>query len=158
MTQEDPKPWVEWLELARAQVPVLRERYNRWREAVRKEPMLVWQTPGVRYGVYGLGGLLLLWITSGLLGMLTPPAPPEAAETARTADYHVVCTSEQCEYHFVINRRFGFRQFPVVCPKCQQKTGAQARRCNSATCMGRWVAPQEVDGTLRCPRCGRAFE
>lgn len=158
MAQEDPKPWDEWLQAARAQVPFIKERFDKWVAAVREEPMLVWHTPGIRYAAYGVGGLLALWVTTGLLGMLTPPPPPDAREAAKTADFHVVCSDERCEYHFVINRPFGFRKFPVVCPKCQQRTGAQARRCNSEMCLGRWTAPQKVDGTLRCPRCGRVFE
>lgn len=158
MAQEHPKPWNEWLDAARTQTSILRERLDEWLAAVREEPVLIWQTTGVRYATYGVGGLIVLWMASGVLGILVPPPPENARPAAGTADFHVVCMDPDCGYHHVIHREFGFRKFPVVCPKCEQRTGARARPCNSKACGFRWVAPQEVEGTLRCPRCGRVFE
>jgi hypothetical protein len=158
MAQENPKPWAEWVELARSQILIARDRLNEWVAAVREEPARAWQTPAVRYGTYAVGGLAMLWIAVGLASALAPPPPADARPTAKTADFHVVCSNERCGHHFVIHRRLGFHKFPVVCPKCEQKTGMQARRCNSPKCRGRWVAPQRVDGQLICPKCGRRFE
>jgi hypothetical protein len=95
---------------------------------------------------------------SGLIGLMAPAVPEGAQPEAKTADFHVVCTNPDCGHHFLIHEKFGFHRFPVVCPACGQKTGAEARRCFSETCRGRWVAPREVNGKLQCPVCGQPFE
>lgn len=156
MAQEHPKRLVEWFHLLRGQVPVVRQRYGDWLAAVREEPALIWQTTAVRYAAYGLGAAVLLWGATRVAGTLAPPAT--ARPQAKTADFHVVCTGLDCRHHFVIHRKFGYRKFPVDCPKCQNKTGAQARRCNSATCRGRWVPLERQDGKLYCPVCGAGSE
>ena len=157
MAQEDRSRLVEWLELARDQVPVVRGRLEDWLAAVREEPALIWQTATVRYVTYALGAVVLLWGASHLAGSLAPPPPASAKPIATTADFHVVCRNTACGHHWVIHREFGFRKFPVECPECGQRTGVQARRCNSRTCQGRWVAPVRIDGVLTCPHCGRGF-
>ena len=156
MAQEEPNRFVEWFHLLRGQVPVVRQRLKDWVEAVREEPALIWQTTTVRYAVYGLGAVVLLWGASQVAGTIAPPAT--ARPQAKTADFHVVCTNQDCRHHFVIHREFGYREFPVDCPKCQKRTGAQARPCNSATCRGRWVPLERQDGKLYCPVCGAQFE
>ncbi|MGB2984289.1 MAG: hypothetical protein WBE26_00260 [Phycisphaerae bacterium] len=156
MAQERPNRLTEWLLLTRKQVPVVRQHFENWLAAVREEPALVWQTPAVRYATYGAGGLMLVWIATWVAGGLAPPLPEDARPATR-ADFHVVCTNPECGYHFVIHRKLGFHGFPVKCPRCQQKTGTQARRCNSPTCRGRWVAPEKIEGELHCPVCGGRF-
>jgi len=158
MPQEDRKRLVEWYELVRGQVPVLRRRFEDWLAAVRKEPALIWETGAVRYTVYGVGLIVLLWSVSLAADMLTPAPPAGARSAATTADFHVVCSDFQCGHHFVIHRKFGFGKFPVVCSRCQQKTGMQARRCSSTICQGRWVAPVNREGRLCCPWCRGQFE
>jgi len=157
MAQERPNRLVEWLMLFRKQWPVAREHIANWLEAVREEPRLAWETSAVRYTVYGLGGLVLLWFVTNLSGWIAPP-PPSARPAATTADFHVVCSDSQCAHHFVIHRKFGFDDFPVECPQCQRETGVSARRCNSASCGGRWIAPQRTDQGLQCPVCGAKLE
>ncbi len=158
MAQEDPSRLVEWLLLVRKQLPVARRHLQDWLAAVRQEPVLIWETVAVRYAVYGLAGVVLLWGVTRVPGMLTPPPPANARPEATTADFHVVCSGAQCSHHFVIHRKFGFRKFPVECSRCKRKTGVQARRCHSPTCQGRWVAPQKVDGALCCSVCGGRFD
>ena len=83
MAQEDPKRLVEWLQLLRGQIPVIRERAGVWIAAVREEPVLLWETPGVRYAVYTVGVVILLWVASTISGSLVPP-PPENAKPVAT--------------------------------------------------------------------------
>lgn len=144
--------------LIRKQTPIVREHFAVWLEAVREEPRLAWETSAVRYTVYVLAGVVLVWLATALTGMLIPPPPPSARAAATTADFHVVCSDPPCGYHFVINRKFGFDDFPVKCPQCKRETGVSARRCNSASCGGRWVAPVRTDQGLRCPVCGAKLE
>ena len=156
MAQEEPNRFVEWFHLLRGQIPVIRQHLKDWVEAVREEPVLIWQTVAVRYAAYGLGAVVLLWGAYQVAGTFAPPAT--ATPQAKTADFHVVCTNPDCRHHFVIHREFGYRKFPVECPKCHKRTGAQARRCNSATCRGRWVPLERKDDKLYCPVCGAQFE
>jgi hypothetical protein len=157
MAQERPNRLAEWLMLVRRQTPIVREHFAAWIEAVREEPRLAWETSAVRYTVYGLAALVLVWFATNLSGWIAPP-PPSAKPAATTADFHVVCSDPNCGYHFVIHRKFGFDDFPVECPKCHHKTGVSARRCNSPTCDGRWVAPLQTDQGLKCPLCGAKLE
>ena len=155
MAQEERNRLVEWLELLRDQLPVAREHARKWLVAVREDPRLIWQTPAVRYAIYGLAGLVFLWIGFGLADVMAPVPAAATKPQATSADFHVVCTRDRCGHHFVIHREFGFRKFPVVCPKCRQKTGVQACRCYSPACRGRWVAPVTAEGGRKCPHCGR---
>jgi hypothetical protein len=155
MAQEDPNRLSEWFELGRKQVPVVRQSVEDWLQEVRREPRMIWETRAVRYATYGLVGLVLLRMALGLAGAVGPASTPPTKPRATSADFHVVCTNRACGRHFVIHREFGFRKFPVVCPKCQQKTGVRARRCYSPSCRGRWVAPVRRDGALSCPHCNQ---
>ena len=158
MAREDPNRFAEWVVLLREQVPVVRRHLAAWAKACREEPRLIWQTSAVRYATYCLAGLIVVWGVLGVADIVAPPRPAAARPEATTADYHVICSNPECGYHFVVRRRFGFKKFPVRCPKCEQKTGEQARRCNSKTCQGRWVAPVRIDGVMVCPRCGEPFD
>ncbi len=158
MAQEPPNRLMEWWQLARAQAPIVRRRFEDWLAAVREEPVLAWETPGVRYSVYGFGGLIIVWAASFVLDTFAPAPPQDARPVATRADFHVVCRDPACAHHFVVYRRFGFRKFPVQCPKCSEMTGMRARPCTSSTCRGKWVAPVSADGMLLCPVCGDRFE
>ena len=149
MAQEEHNRLAEWLHLLRTQVPVLRRQAAEWAGDVREEPRLLWETPAVRYATYITAGLVLLLVVSRIPQMFGPPLPPNAKAIANTADYYVLCTNPDCGNHFVINREFGFDDFPVRCPKCGQNTGRQAIHC---TC-GRWVVPVTRDGQPHCPVC-----
>ncbi|MCH7884603.1 MAG: hypothetical protein IIC01_05070 [Planctomycetes bacterium] len=158
MAQENPNRFSDWLLLARKQAPILYSRARDWVDAVREEPSLIWRTPAVRYAVYGLAGVIVLSGAMRLMRAFVPPPPKGAQAAATSGDFHVVCTDPECETHFVIHRPFGFDDFPVSCPTCRKHSGAQARRCDSLTCRGRWVAPVSVDHTWKCARCGRRIE
>jgi len=158
MAQERPNRLAEFVMLLRKNVPLLREQLEVWASEIREHPRLLWETTAIRYTVYAGGGLLAAWLLTLFVGFLTPPPPAGAKSTATTADYHVICSDPSCAYHFVIKREFGFTGFPIECPKCKKPTGISARRCNSATCQGRWVAPVEVDGVKNCPICGAALD
>jgi hypothetical protein len=144
------KKLAAWMAALREGRSGVRARFDEWKDAVREEPALLWATPAIRYGVYGLGGLLAVWVLTWGLGLFVPA---KATPPAKTADFHVLCTASGCGHHFVIREKFGFHHFPVVCPKCQQQTGQRATRCSSKTCHGRWVAPLEQDHEYRCPYC-----
>lgn len=154
MAQEQRNRFVEWLLLVREQAPALRERLASWVAAVREEPWVFWDTTAVRYATYGVGGLILVIIVSRLPSMIAPPPPPDARAAATSADYHVICTNPDCGLHFVVREKFGFHGFPLRCPRCKERTGERALRCNSKACKGRWVVPQEIEGRARCPYCG----
>jgi hypothetical protein len=137
-------------------MPELRRGFVEWLEQVREEPRLLWETPAVRYGAYGVCALLALWALTTFIGWVQPPNTTVRPE-ATTADYHIICTGADCGHHFVVNRKFGFRDFPVECPKCKRATGFAARKCNSRDCNGAWVIPVPQDDISKCPRCGTKF-
>lgn len=157
MAQEKPNRLAEWIHILRTQAPIIRQRLVEWVGEMLEEPALIWQTAAVRYVVYGLGGLVLLWIVSYAPGLMSPPLPAGAKSTATTADYHVICNSNTCGRHFVIHREFGFRNFPVACIYCKNVAAKAARRCNSQTCNGRWTTPISNDGAPRCAICDRDY-
>lgn len=158
MAQENPNRLAEWVALCRNQVPVARRHVAEWIEAAREDPHLIWDTPAVRYATYGLSAVILVWIALAVAHSIAPPLPAETQPMAASADFHVVCTNPACAWHFAIHREFGFRDFPVVCPNCNKKTGARAARCNSPQCRGRWVAPVRAGDMLRCPYCGNRVD
>ncbi len=157
MAQEKPNPFAEWLQVVRTQAPVARARAAAWFAAAREEPALIWRTPAVRYGAYGLAAAVLLVSVQAGMGMFTTPLPADAGAGATSADFHVVCSSNSCRHHFVIHRDFGFDDFPVECARCKKATGLSARRCYSSTCHGRWMAPQRRGTVEACPHCGAEF-
>lgn len=140
----------EWL-------PAQVTRVKAWISAAREEPALVWQTPQVRYAVMGVGALVAVWILIFLFSLLEPPGAKNAQPRAKTATFHVVCGNRDCGHHFLIERKFGFDDFPVECPKCGQETARHAMRCHSEDCGGRYVIAQEEDGQLRCAECGASL-
>ncbi|HUU83172.1 MAG TPA: hypothetical protein VM243_06670 [Phycisphaerae bacterium] len=147
--------FVEWFVLLRDEwLPSQRERITAWYEVVREEPFLIWHTPAIRYGVYALGCLLAVWLLVWAASLLEPAPAKDAGPRARTANFHVVCSDPECGHHFMIAREFGFKKFPVKCPKCGEKTGQRGVRCNSPACRGRFVTTTTIDGELRCNQCG----
>ncbi len=158
MAQERPNRLVEWVMLIRKNVPILREQARDWALEVRDEPRLLWEAAAIRYVAYGVVAVFLVWGVTFAVGMLTPPPPAGARAQATTADYHVICSDPSCGYHFVIQREFGFHGFPIQCPMCKKQAGASARRCNSSSCGGRWVAPVESNGKMKCPACAAVLD
>ena len=158
MAQEDPNRLIEWLGVLRKAAPRVKQHFEAWVDQVREEPRLIWETPAVRYVVYGVAGLIVVLVARTATEMLTPARSVSARPAATSGDFHVVCTDPTCGHHFVIHREFGFSKFPVKCPKCERERGASARRCSSSTCRGSWVAPVREDGRLACPTCGAPFE
>ena len=157
MAQEKPNPFVEWLQVVRTQAPLARARAAAWLAAARDEPALIWRTPAVRYGTYGLAAAVLLVSVQAGMGMFTTPLPSDAGAGATSADFHVVCSSDTCRHHFVVHRDFGFDDFPVECAACRKATGQLARRCHSSSCRGQWVTPKREGTTKVCPHCGSEF-
>lgn len=154
MAQERPSRLSEWLMLLRERGPVVREQFREWLDEVREEPRLIWESPAVRYVAYAVGALVVFYVVSATARSISPPPPPQAGPRAITADFHVLCANDSCRHHFLIHRKFGFRGFPVTCPSCERKSGLRARKCNSPSCRGRWVAPTEGGNEPKCPRCG----
>jgi len=158
MAQESPNRLVEWYLALREWAPTVPRRLREWRDAVRAEPALIWETLTVRYSVYGLAGLTLIMIASSLSGWIAPPAPAGVRGPSNEADFHVICNDPKCGEHFLITRKKNFDDFPVQCPKCKQQTGYAARRCTSTTCGGKWVVPVIRDGVRYCPRCNERLD
>jgi hypothetical protein len=157
MAQERPNRFAEWVLLLRQNAPIARDQIKEWVAEVRSEPHLLWETTAIRFVAYGVIGLIATWGVVLFVSFLTPPPPEGARDAAVTADFRVVCADPSCGYNFVIKREFGFHDFPVTCDRCKQKTGMQGRRCYSALCEGRWVAPLKVEERLKCPMCGTFF-
>ena len=157
MAQERPNRLGEWVILLRRQMPVVHRHLADWVAACREEPTLIWATPAVRYSTLALIALVSVWSVVKLAEMVAPPLS-SSIPVANMGDYHVICSDPDCAHHFVVHRKLGFKKFPVECSRCRKATGAQARRCNSKSCLGRWVAPRKVDGSQRCPRCDRSFD
>ena len=157
MAQEKANRLVEWYLALKEWAPTVPARFHQWREAVRAEPSLIWQTLAVRYATYGLVGFALLTVVSAVPGWFVGPPPADARPLAVTADFHVVCSKLECGYHFVTNQKKGFRKFPITCLRCKQKSAVHGRRCRSDSCSGQWVAPVEIEHSLRCTQCGRAL-
>ncbi len=157
MAEENPNRLSEWLLIVREQAPVLRRRFLDWVEDCKQQPYLIWETTAVRYSAYGLIVLVVMWVCSTATTMLSPPLPVDAQSLATSGDFHVLCSDEDCGQHFVINRAFGFHDFPVRCPACKLLSGQSARRCLSTVCGGRYVVPIERDGQSQCPYCQETF-
>lgn len=153
MPAEKPSKLSEWINAIREGYPAARIHLAEWIQACRVEPATLWHTPAIRITVYVLAGILAVKLVGWSIDMMAPGGP-EPAPRATTADIHVVCTNSDCGKHFVINRDFGFDDFPVTCPKCRKQSGSQARKCTSKSCRARWVAPQEDGDRLVCPECG----
>ena len=130
------------------------QRLVAWSAAARREPYLIWQTPQIRYAVYGLGALAGVWLLVWMATLLEPAPSQGVRSRAQTANFHVVCSNPQCKHHFVIVRKFGFKRFPVTCTRCDQKSCQRARRCFSPTCNRRFVIPITSEARLRCSECG----
>jgi len=158
MAQEKPNRMAEWVVVVRNRMPVLRHRFGDWVEAVRAEPVLIWQTPAVRYSAYAAGGVVGAWLVVTVASVFLLAPPPGAEPQAVSADFHVLCTNPDCATHFVIHRAFGFDAFPVECPTCRRASGVRAERCHFPACGGRWVAPVERDGVPVCPHCGEPMD
>lgn len=153
MAQEKPNRLAEWLTIAKQNAPVAKRHFSEWWEEVRADPGLAWETYWVRYPVYALCGLVVLLMVNTGITLFAPPMPPKAQAVAGSADFRVVCTETACGHQFVINREFGFNDFPVTCTKCRKLSGYSARPCYSTTCNGRWVAPVQRDDGPHCPSC-----
>jgi len=142
MAQEKPSKLVEWYLALREHAPTLQQGLADWFEAVRNEPVLLWETPAVRYAVYGIGGIVLATCVSLAVSFMTPPPPTGAQEAATSADFHVICANHNCGKHFVIRRAFGFDDFPVPCPYCGRDEGRRAVPCTADDCTRRWILPE----------------
>ncbi len=136
----------EWL-------PTQRHKFGEWWVAVREEPRLLWNTPQFVYSLIGLGVIIAIVVVAWLTDFVAPPPPSDARDKATTANFHVVCSQPECLHHFMIEREFGFDDFPVECPRCKQDTGQQGQRCRSNTCRGRYVPTIEKDGHIHCRIC-----
>jgi len=142
MAQERPSRLSEWYLALREHAPTLRQGLADWFEAVRAEPVLLWETPAVRYAVYGIGGIALALCLSTAVSFMTPPPPTGARDAATSADFHVICGNPSCGKHFVIRRDFGFNGFPVGCPHCGRHEGLRAVPCTADDCTQRWMLPE----------------
>lgn len=158
MPSSKPNRLIEWYLLFKDEwLPAQGQHWREWWSAVKEEPGLAWETPALRYGVYGSVGLALLLMLSSLAAFITPPPPADARPQATTASFHVVCSKTDCRKHFLIERKFGFHKFPVPCPQCQGKTGLRGLRCASEECGGRYVGVREDKDRLVCTQCGEAL-
>ncbi|MCH7527747.1 MAG: hypothetical protein IID39_09950 [Planctomycetes bacterium] len=155
MPAPDRDRWSEWRELAKARTEAAREDLKEWWEVCYAEPVLFWQTPAVRYTTYGLGAILLLLLLRGTFRMLEPAGGGVPQARAVTANFDVICSNPGCGRHFVIERKFRFRKFPVTCPFCSLETGHRALRCRSQTCRGKLARTVQGDDGWHCARCNQ---
>ena len=145
--------WMEWWEITRSRKEAARIGLREWWEAVKAEPELVWQTPAVRYTTFLIGALIAVIAVRTAIDMLQPVDPALMTPLAKTANFDVICSNARCGRHFIIERKFKFRKFPVSCPYCELKTGQRALRCTSKTCRSKLVLTVRVDGQVHCADC-----
>ena len=126
-----------------------------WCEQVKENPRLILETPAVRVCAIVIAGLLAIYFIGGFVDFVTPAPLADARPRAKTADFHVICTNEECSHHFVIKRKFSFKDFPVKCSMCGLETGQQALRCRSRECRGRYVPVVRRKDGVYCTKCGR---
>ena len=93
MAQDRPNGLAEWLMLVRKQLPIVREHFAAWLEAVREEPRLAWETSAVRYAAYGLAGVVSVWLATTIIGWLTPPPPPSGPTGSAASTSSIPCLS-----------------------------------------------------------------
>ncbi len=146
--------WLETWEAVKERKAAMRDGLRQWSEAVKAEPELIWQTPAVRYTVYGIGALITILILRTAMNMLQPVDVSRFQPRAKTAHFDVICSNPDCGRHFVIQRRFKFHKFPVTCAYCSQLAGQRALRCASDSCSGRLAMTIERDKQLHCVKCG----
>jgi len=155
MPPRDRNRIVAWYLLLKDEwLPGQRQKLGEWARACREEPVLIWETPQVRWGVICVSGLLAVLLVVWFVGWMVPDLPASAKPQAKTANFHVVCTNPACKHHFLIERKFGFDHFPVVCPRCKEKTGQLGLRCHSEKCGGKYVAAVKRGDRLICTECG----
>ncbi len=146
--------WIEAWEAAKERQAAARDALEQWWQAVKEEPALFWQTSAVRYSAYGLAALVVVLFVRAGIGLLQPGNSATVQPRATTANFDVLCSNPSCGAHFLIERKFRFRKFPVRCGHCNQMTGQRALRCSSATCAGRLVMSIEENREFRCVSCG----
>jgi hypothetical protein len=144
--------WTEWRQIARERIEVARHGLREWADACREEPVLIWQTPAVRYTVYSIGALVIILILRGAVGLLEPKGVSHQPRAA-TANFDVICDNAECQHTFAIQRKFKFRKFPVTCPHCNERTGQRALRCPSESCRGRLARTIKKDDGWYCAEC-----
>ncbi len=145
--------WVEMWAAAKERRESATEELRQWYDAAKAEPTLIWQTPLVRYAVYGLGAFVVIMVVRTGIVMLQPADSARFQPRATTAHFDVICSNESCGRHFKIERRFKFREFPVDCPYCKMPNGELALRCGSDTCRGRLVITVEEKKAIYCAHC-----
>jgi hypothetical protein len=131
----------QWISALREWLPTVGPRLKEWWEVVRENPRLIWETTNVRWAALAVAVLVSLFMVRGCVTAIIPASRGEPAETAL---FHVTCTNPGCHHHFVIEREFGFDDFPVQCPKCGKETGVHAVLKPGAG-GGRWVPRERRD-------------
>ncbi len=139
------------IDAIREGIPATKARLREWYDTCRDEPILFWHTPAIRYMTYGIVAIVGALTISWFADLWAPNV--EVKDQATTTDHRVICTNDECTKMFVIDRPFGFDDFPVTCPKCSKETGQSAHRCNSKSCNGRWVIRRAQDERYACPHC-----
>ncbi len=145
--------WLELWQATKEHTEAAREQFRVWRAAAKEEPQLIWETPAVRYGVYGVCGLVAVMMLRTGIGLLQPVDSGRFQPRATTAHFDVMCSNVKCGRHFKIERRFKFSEFPVDCPYCKMPNGERALHCNSDHCGGKLVITVEEDGLVYCTEC-----
>ncbi len=153
MPAPERNQWIEAWEATKERSVALREQIRDWWEAVKREPALFWQTAPVRYTTYAIGAIVCIVALRTVIGALQPAGGPTFQPRAKTALFDALCYNPECRKHFVIDRKFKFRDFPVACPFCKQETGQRALRCASDTCRGKLVMTIEEDRKIYCAEC-----
>lgn len=153
MPAPERNQWLEAWAAAKEWSATIRVNLRLWWEAVKAEPALFWQTALVRYAAYTLGALVCVVTLRTAVAALQPPDTGKFQPRADTALFDAICYNPDCGKHFVIERKFRFHNFPVVCPFCKQKTGQRALRCASKTCRGKLVMTVEEKGVIYCAEC-----
>jgi hypothetical protein len=95
-------------------------------------------------------GLGLILAAVGLYYLLRPV---ELLDLTGKHPCVVLCTNEECQYMGVLYLEIGSTEFPVVCPKCKQRSCHKVWECREPDCRERFLL-RGPEPDLRCPACG----
>jgi hypothetical protein len=122
-----------------------------YREAVKEDPARLLRSPIVRIGGWIVLGLAVVLVVQWMVSGLTPAAGRGVEAPTPYATVYVACTNPACRAAFTARVERDFRDWPLSCEKCGQKSAYRAGRC--ATCRS-WFAT--APGQLpTCPECDR---
>lgn len=124
--------------------------YRQWREDLRQDPALLWQTPAVRIVLWIVLGIILVSGLYWAIATFTPSGTDSLfVEPTPLATLYVACTNPDCRAHYNTKQPMDFDSWPLKCEQCGSESVYRAKLCSVCR---RWfaTAPGQPTG---CPFC-----